>query len=45
MKTYIIYIDGEERGYLKAGNHNAAERKAKKKYPNANNVSVAYTEL
>ena len=45
MKTYIIYVDGIERGYIKAGSHNAAERKAKKKYPTANNVLVAYTEL
>lgn len=45
MKTYIVYVDGNEVGYIKAGSHNAAEKKAKQKYPNANDVSVAYTEI
>lgn len=48
MKTYIVYIDGKEMGYIKAGSHNAAEKKAKKKYEKQHpgrNVSVAYTEL
>lgn len=44
MKTYIVYVDGIEAGMIKAGSHNAAEKKAKAKYPNAN-VSVAYTEV
>ena len=44
MKTYIVYLDGVEVGYIKAGSHNAAEKKAKKKYPKRN-VSVVYTEL
>ncbi len=44
MKTYIVYIDGVEVGMLKAANHNAAEKKAQKKYP-GRNVSVAYTEV
>lgn len=44
MKTYIVYVDGDERGYIKAASHNAAEKKAKKKYPN-NQVAVAYTEV
>lgn len=44
MKTYIVYVDGIEEGYIKAGGHNAAEKKAQGKYPNRN-VSVAYTEL
>lgn len=44
MKTYIVYLDGIESGYIKAGSHNAAERKAQKKYP-GRNVSVCYTEL
>jgi hypothetical protein len=44
MKTYIVYIGGIEAGYIKAGSHNAAEKKAQKKYPKKN-VSVAYTEL
>jgi hypothetical protein len=36
-----------EVGYLKAANHNAAEKKAQKKYSEvkATEVSVAYTEL
>ena len=29
---------------IKAGGHNAAEKKAQKKYPNKN-VSVTYTEV
>ena len=45
MKTYIVYVDGiEVSPYIKAANHNAAEKKAQKKYPNRN-VSVAYTEV
>lgn len=44
MKTYIVYVNGEEKGYIKAGSHNAAEKKAQKKYPN-DNVSVVYTEI
>lgn len=44
MKTYIVYVDGIEAGMIKAGSHNAAEKKAKAKYPNGN-VSVAYTEV
>lgn len=47
MKTYIVYINGEEVGYIKAGNHNSAEKKARAKYsdepPHA--VSVVYTEI
>jgi len=44
MKTYIVYVDGIEVGYIKAANHNAAEKKAQKKYPNRQ-VSVVYTEI
>ena len=45
MKTYIVYVDGEEqKEYIKAGSHNAAEAKAKKKYQ-GKDVSVAYTEI
>lgn len=47
MKTYIVYVDGEELPrdkWLKAGSHNAAEKKAKAKYP-GRQVSVAYTEV
>lgn len=44
MKTYIVYgRDGFELGYVKAGSHNAAEKKAIRKYGIF--VSVAYTEL
>ena len=44
MKTYIVYVDGDEVGYIKAASHNAAEKKAQAKYP-GRNVSVCYTEL
>jgi hypothetical protein len=44
MKTYIVYVDGIEKGYIKAGSHNSAERKALRKYP-GHNVAVVYTEL
>jgi hypothetical protein len=44
MKTYIVYDErGNEVGMIKAGSHNAAEKKAKNKYgPKA---SVTYTEV
>ena len=46
MKTYIVYVDGVEVGYIKAGSHNSAEKKAKKQYSNgSNDVSVCYTEI
>ena len=54
MKTYIVYVNGIEAGYIKAGSHNAAEKKAQKKYAPIRShdgfhqeamVSVAYTEL
>lgn len=49
MKTYIVFVDGVEVGYIKAGSHNAAEAKAQRKYHcphgEAWHVSVAYTEL
>jgi hypothetical protein len=32
MKTFIVYINGVEAGYIKAGSRNAAEKKAFKKY-------------
>lgn len=32
MKTYIVYVNGVEVGYIKAGSHNAAEKKAQKKF-------------
>jgi hypothetical protein len=44
MKTYIVYDpSGIERGYIKAGNHNSAEKKAIKKFGVGS--SVCYTEL
>jgi len=54
MKTYIRYFNGVEAGYIKAGSHNAAEKKAQKQADDLNkkagtqivhNVSVAYTEI
>ena len=47
MKIYIVYLNGNEVGYIKAGSHNAAEKKAQKKYNNIepHKVSVAYTEI
>jgi hypothetical protein len=50
MKTYIVYDSfGNELGYIKAGSHNAAEAKARKKFantvPRPELISVAYTEL
>ena len=46
MKTFIVYLKGIEVGYLKAKNHNDAEKKAFKKYKgDCRTVSVAYTEL
>jgi hypothetical protein len=44
MKTYIVYVDGVEVGMIKAASHNAAEKKAKVKYP-GRSVSVSYTEI
>jgi hypothetical protein len=45
MKIYIVYnAQGYEIGLIKAGSHNAAEKKARKKFE-GQKVSVAYTEL
>lgn len=44
MKVYIVYVDGIEKGKIKAASHNAAERKASKLFP-GKQVSVAYTEI
>ena len=44
MKTYIVYVDGIKVDMIKATGHNAAEKKAQKKYP-GRNVSVTYTEI
>lgn len=45
MKTYIVYIDGREEGYIKARNHNDAERKAKLMFGGLGDIMVAYTEV
>ena len=49
MKTYIVYIRGEEqKEYIKAGSHNSAEKKAIKKYHCEDapfQVQVVYTEI
>jgi hypothetical protein len=49
MKTYIVYVKGEEQPeYIKATSHNDAEKKAQKRYANvakAHEISVAYTEI
>lgn len=50
MKTYIVYVNGVEVGTIKANSHNAAEKKAKAKYPkeaaaNPLGVTVEYTEV
>ena len=46
MKTFIVYVKGIEVGYLKAKNHNDAEKKAFKKYKgDCRTICVAYTEL
>lgn len=44
MKTYIVYVNGNEVGLIKAGSHSAAEKKAQKLYP-GKMVCVAYTEI
>lgn len=44
MKTYIVYVNGNEKGMIKAASQNAAEKKAQAKYPNQQ-ISVAYTEV
>jgi hypothetical protein len=40
MKTFIVYVDGMEKGYINARNHNSAERKAKDKYGTVNHSEV-----
>ena len=44
MKTYIVYINGEEHTLIRAASHNDAERKAQKRFPH-DHVTVAYTEV
>jgi hypothetical protein len=44
MKTYIVFdVCGRELGFIKAGSHNSAEKKAKKKF--GGYVNVCYTEV
>jgi len=47
MKTYIVFINGSEVGYIKAGSKQSAEKKAAKKYPDASPSSIqcVYTEF
>ena len=55
MKNYIVYFNGVEVGLVKAGSHNAAEKKALKLAAESNlkfkpvppitNVQVTYTEV
>ena len=47
MKTYIVWVNGNEAGIIKAGGHNAAEKKAQKMYPEVEKhlIQVEYTEL
>lgn len=47
MKTYLVYVNGQEKGTVKAANQKAAEKKAQKKFPEVppQNVSVEYTEV
>lgn len=44
MKVYIVYDgNGEERGMIRARNHNEAEKKTRKMF--GENAIVAYTEI
>jgi len=48
MKIYIVYVNGSEVGYIKAASHNAAEKKAIKKYHGEavpGQVQVVHTEI
>ena len=40
MKDFIVYVNGVEVGYIKAGSHNAAETKAQKKHVSASEVQA-----
>jgi hypothetical protein len=41
MKLYIVHVDGEACGTIRAASHKAAERKAQAKHP-GRHVSVEY---
>jgi hypothetical protein len=44
MKTYIVFDqNGNAQGMIKAGSHNAAEKKAQEKFGKM--ASVSYTEI
>ena len=46
MKTFIVYVNGTEVGFLKAANHNSAEKKAKNKYGTVNHdEAVRFQQL
>ena len=50
MKTYIVYVNGIEKTMIKAASQNAAEKKAKAKFPKEAaehplGVTVSYTEV
>ncbi len=50
MKSYVVYDPhGNEIDIIKAGSHNAAEKKARKKfekkYEESDKITVAYTEV
>lgn len=51
MKTYIVYINGNESGQIKAGSQSAAEKKAAKKYGSSpwlaspSSIHCVYTEI
>lgn len=40
MKTFIVYLNGVKAGYVKAQNHNAAEKKARNKHGTVNHDEV-----
>jgi hypothetical protein len=44
LARFAGYVNGIESCYIKAASHNAAEKKAKAKYPDKD-VSVCYTEV
>ena len=44
MKTFIVYVNGVEVEMIKAGSHNAAERKAQKRHVSQESV-VSYQRV
>ena len=50
LKLYLVFVGGDEVGMVRAGSHNAAEKKAQAKYgaeaaKKGLIVTVAYTEV